>query len=200
MSVLGGTLFFKTNGASLSDVLRHNLEREVPNKVDQIPVSGFEKYTDDQLTERIVEKCGSEPLILKTEDAQGGAEPIKMNVRGHFGESVTVPGLRVTQSIPFEGEAQLFSLRPNSYSYNPPYGQVSGKNLIIGMEVRDGQEEEAIQHIASTRAAVQEWINKQASELEQHDKSLPAIAMAAIQRRRATLSKAADIASRLSGS
>lgn len=39
------------------------------------------------------------------------------------------PGFRVTVHIPFTGEADVFRLRPNSYTYNPPRANV-GPNEI----------------------------------------------------------------------
>jgi hypothetical protein len=137
--------------------------------------------------------------VLRTAEATGDAKPIQVSVRDVFVGSATVSGLRVTQKIPFDGEAELFRLQPNTYDYNPPRGEVSGTTLILGMEVRETEAEQAIQYIEETRKTVQTWIDRQSGQLEQHNAALPEAAIAAVQRRRATLGKASDIASRLSG-
>jgi hypothetical protein len=199
MSVIGDLLFYSGRGPGLSDVLRHNLEKEVPAKVDRIPASQFETQTDEELTAMIVEQAKAEPLSLRLDEADGDVTEKSVTVQDVFGGTATIPGLRVTKVVPFDGEEQFFKLQPNTWDMNPPRGEVRGHKLIVGMEVRESESESAVQYIEQTIARVQEHIGRQQGQIDEHNAQLPGVAAAAIQRRRGSLGKASDLAARLRG-
>lgn len=201
MAVIGELLFYAGFGRrpALSDALRHNLDKNVRSEVDGISASVFAKQTDAELIEAMVRKCRAQPISLKVEDAIGGAKPIKLTVEDHFHGQVAIDGLRVTKTIPFEGDAVLFDLQPDQYDLSPPRGTVRAQSVIVGMDVRQAQAEEAVRYIEGTVSDIETYIGRQAAAIEAHNASLPGVAFEMIQRRRAVLGTASDIASRLSG-
>lgn len=200
MTLIGEALFCSLRTrADLSDVLRHNLEKEVPNKVERIAASEFSSKSDDELIAAIVEECRAEPLELRLPEAVGDVKERTLTVRSVFGENVTVPGLSVSKVVPFDGEAAFFDLKPNTWDMNPPYGQVRGRTLVVGMEVRESDSESAVQHIEETLTKVQTNIDRQKSQIAEYNNQLPGAVAGAIERRRATLGKASDLAARLRG-
>jgi hypothetical protein len=199
MSVIGNLLFYSGRGPGLSDVLRYNLEEEVPAKVDRIPAPDFESRSDEELTLAIVEQAKAEPLTLRLGEAEGDVTARSVTVQDVFGDMAAIPGLRVTKVVPFDGEAQLFKLQPNTWDMNPPRGEVQGQKLIVGMEVRESESESAVQYIEQTIARVQEHIGRQQGQIDEHNAQLPGVSTAAIQRRRASVGKASDLAARLRG-
>jgi hypothetical protein len=199
MSVIGELLFWSGHGrADLSDVLRHNLQKEIPTKVDRLDASEFDK-TDDEITAQVVAESQAEPLVLKLDEADADVRNTKVTVQDHFHGAVDVDGLRVTKIVPFEGEAAFFNLTPSSWDTNPPRGEVRGQKLIVGMEVRESGGEEALQYIEQTLKRVQEHIDRQKGQLDEYNAQLPGAVKAAIQRRRASLGTASDLAARLRG-
>jgi hypothetical protein len=44
------------------------------------------------------------------------------------------PGYRVVVHIPFEGDAGVFSLRPSSFTFNPPRGRVNEGEEYLGLD------------------------------------------------------------------
>jgi len=200
VAILGELLFWSGfRRATLSDVLRHNLENNVRAEVEKLRDSEFAAKSDDELVSLMVERCEATPLTLKLEAAKGGAQPIRLDDQDVFGDRVTVDGFRITKAIPFEGDAALFELQPNQFDMNPPHGEVRGKQVIVGMEVRASAAAEAERYIAEAVAGIQKYIGWQAEAIAQHNAAVPGAAMAAIQRRRATSDTAAEIAKRLSG-
>jgi hypothetical protein len=200
MGVIGEILFFSKRGrADLSDVLRHNLEKEVPNKVEKLPASHFEAKPDEELIAAVVKECQAEPLVLRLGEADADVKERSVTVRDVFGDTVTVPGLRVAKTVPFDGEAAFFNLQPSSWDMNPPYGEVRGGTLSVGMEVRESESEAAMKHIEDMLAKVQVNIDRQMGQIDEHNRQLPGVVAAAIQRRRASLGKASDLAARLRG-
>jgi hypothetical protein len=201
MTVIGELFFYAGFGKrpALSDALRHNLEKNVRSEVDGLSDSVFAKQTDAELIETIVEKCRAHPIILKVENATGDAKPIKLTMEDRFHGQVAVDGLRVTKTIPFEGDAVLFELQPDQYDLSPPRGTVRGQSVTVGMDVRQAQGEDVVRYIEESVSDIQTYIGRQAAAIEAHNASLPGVASEMIQRRRAVLGAASDIASRLTG-
>jgi hypothetical protein len=48
-----------------------------------------------------------------------------------YGRQVTVPGMQYQLTIPFDGDSELFRLRPNSSSPSPPIGTILLRQLFI---------------------------------------------------------------------
>ena len=201
MAVLGDLFFYAGFGkrATLADALRNSLDAGVRAEIDKLKESDFAAHDDAALVAKIVEKCRAEPIVLKRGESVGDAKPIKISVNDHFGGQVSVDGLRVTKTIPFDGDAVLFELQPDQYDLNPPRGIVRGQNVVLGMEVRQSQSEEAIRYIEETLGKIETYIGRQIAAIDDHNAALPGVALAHIQRRRAMLGNASDIANRLSG-
>ncbi len=200
MAVIGELLFYSGfRRATLSDALRHNLQNNVSAEVERLSDAVFQQKSDEELVAQIVERCKANPLVLQLDKAQGGAEPRRLDVQDVFGDRATVNGLRITKAIPFEGDAALFQLQPDTSDLSPPRGEVHGNRVLIGMDVRESESERAIRYIEETVADIQKYIAWQADAITQHNATVPGAALAAVQRRRATLGKASDIAKRLSG-
>lgn len=201
MAVHGDLLFYAGFGkrATLSDVLRHNLDAGVRDQVDRLTDAEFNAHDDAALAAMVAANCKAEPIVLKLHDAVGGAEPTKVMVDDFFGGRVSVDGIDVTKAIPFEGDPNLFELQPDQFDLNPPRGTVSGKKLTLGMEVRQSDAEVAVRHIQETLAQVEKCLARQAQAIDAYNAALPGAALPFIQRRRSVLGVASDIASRLSG-
>lgn len=199
MAIIGKPLFSSGGGPALSDVLRHNLAKEVPSKVERLPVSRLEGSSDEDLAAALFDECKAEPLVLKLEEAEVDVHETSIDVQDVFGGRATVPGLRATKTVPFDGEAQFFKLTPNTWGTNAPYGDVRGNKVTVGMEVRESESEAALQHIDQTLAQIQQQIERQQAQIDEHNAQLPAVIASALQRRRASRGKASDLAARLRG-
>lgn len=201
MAVLGGLLFYNGFGkrASLADVLGRNLDAGVRDQVDRLTDAEFKVQDDAALAAKVAVVCRAEPINLKLDDSVGGAEPKRVTVTDMFGDRVSVDGLDVTKAIPFEGDPNLFKLQPDQSDLNPPRGAVSGKKLVLGMEVRQSDAEAAVRHIEQTLSQVEKYIAWQAEAIAAYNAALPLAATPFIQRRRRALGAASDIARRLSG-
>ena len=54
---------------------------------------------------------------------------------GTFGERLILRGLEVTVHAPFDGDAALFGVQPETYTLNPPRGEVINSELQLIYEV-----------------------------------------------------------------
>lgn len=180
-------------------MLRHNLDSGVRKEVEKLTGNDFKSHDDAALAGRVAAACRAEPVVLRTSESVGGAEPTRVRVNDVFGDQIEVPGLDVKKTIPFDGDPQLFKLQPDQFDLNPPRGEVRGSELIIGMTVRETESEAAIRYIEDTLAAVRRYLDRQSCAINSYNTALAGAALQLIQRRRDTFGAASDIASRLSG-
>ncbi len=200
MAVLGELLFYSGfKRADLSDVLRHNETKVVAELVDRLPDHAFKDKSDADLVAEVLEKCTVEPIVLELDKARGDVQETTVTGQDVFGDRFTTKGLRVVKEIPFRGDAELFELQPNTFDLNPPRGTVRGKTLLIGMDVRESQTEEAVRYIDENVVKVQTCIDRQADAIAQSNARLAAAVQPLIAQRRARLSTASDLTRRLGG-
>lgn len=197
MAVLGDLLFHRKNDrADLDTVLRHQtaILRE---KVDALPEALFASKTDDELAAVVAKSERIEPLEVDFSSAKADVVETQVEVHDHFDGMVRVAGLRATKSIPFKGDAELWRLKTYPSSLNGIFGKVSGQKLIIGIEVRASQGDEAKRHIDDTIASLAEPLEQQRVLVEAHNNQIAANAIPHIQQRRARLSQASDLLKKL---
>ena len=197
MAVLGELLFHRRDGVGLDDVLRHQGEQGVRDAVDGLPDTVFSSESDDALTGRLVKQLSIEPLKLLLDQAKAEVKEITLEIQDVFHERARVKGLRATKAIPFTGDPNLWAFRPNPYDFNPPYGQVSGQKVILGMDVREHDAEQAASHIKHAIATIEKYIKTQEVEINTFNSGLAAKVLPQIQLRRARLGKATDLLKKL---
>src|SRR5216684_5829997 len=145
--VLGDLLFHRRDGVALDDALRHRGEQGVRDAIDGLPDTAFAAQTDDVLAQTVATKLSIEPLKVSFDQGQADVNEITLEVRDVFGDLARVKGLRATKTFQFSGDTHLWALRPNPYDMNPPHGEVVGQTLILGMDVREHDAEQAAGNI-----------------------------------------------------
>lgn len=196
--VIGELLFFTGwNKPSLSDALRGQISAALPKAVDQIPEAEFSSRTDQELLDQVLADVRIEPLSLDLDAAKPEAKEIQVDAQNLWGERGRVPGLRITKTIPFSGDRELWKLYPDQFDMNPPRGDIRSNTLILGMEVREHESDAAVAHIQNTLAQIQTYTERQAGIIETYNGELPAHILPLIQARRGRLSKAASVLDKL---
>lgn len=192
MAVIGELLFYNGNGPDLGDVLRHQASQGLSQAVDAIPEAEFANHTDEELALRTAERVAMQPLKVEFDKAEPQVAPTTVTVRD-FGQMITVKGYRVTKTIPFSGNPQLWALRTNPANFSPPRGEVRRGQLVIGIELPEAQAERAAEELDRTVVDIREYLGWQAAQIQQHNATLRGQALPLIQRRRAYLSKGAAL-------
>lgn len=98
-----------------------------------------------------------------------------------------VPGERVDVRVPFEGEAELFYARANTWSSSPPRAVVEGSELVLRYESPSDAPREVRPLVDQSLTEIEQHIGWQRSMIDAHNASLPSVADQAIQERRARL-------------
>lgn len=201
MAVLGNLLFsgLRSRGrVDLSDVLRAQ-EQSITSAVDRIGSGRFAEQSDEELADEVCVILEVEPLKLNRSEGRGEVTECEVGVSDPFNGGVKVKGLRVRQVVPFVGDEQLWQLRPNQYDLNPPYGEVWGSSLMVGMEVRESEKESAIQHIKDTLNKIELWIERQSPQIEGFNSRLRGLVLPLIAARRERLKQASDLTDQMKG-
>lgn len=87
--------------------------------------------TDDQIVAHFEDKFSITPLILYPDQAEKALTECFVESRDSFtydihkGQSIRVPGVKVTVKVPFSGDAELLSLTPNTMTLTAAYADIS---------------------------------------------------------------------------
>jgi hypothetical protein len=110
---------------------------EAERKVDAIPSNQLLKTPIEEIVEHLFEQIYVEPITIYKDKMIHDREEIKIDVQGRPSWFIPrdgpyfVPGIRLTISLPFSGDARLWQLRPNLWSSVLPHGIV--KNGFEGI-------------------------------------------------------------------
>ena len=96
-------------------------------------------------------------------------------------------GTRVVISIPFEGDAKLFSYTPTSYTLNHPHAQLIRGHLVLEYDGTDLNADTIKASFQSTIVEMKQWLGRVDKDVESHNKSLPPAIKQAIATRRQKL-------------
>lgn len=199
MAVVGELLFFRRNGVDLDAVLRHQGDAGVSQVVEGLSEREIRETADDVLVQAVVVKTQIAPLVVNWEEGKAGVTEIMLDTVNMFQERIRVKGLRATKTFSFSGDPDLWYLRTNPYDMNPPRGEIGGRRLTVGMEVRDHEGDQAAAHIESSVRVIKEWLQRQEAQIATYNATVPARALSLIVQRRTRLGNASDLLKKLQG-
>ena len=94
-------------------------------------------------------------------------------------------GYRITVHVPFEGEADVFKLRPSSWtSAGPPRGRVQGQELLLTIEYAHDSPPPIDATVEAMTRSVNQWLGFAQPDIDAFNRSLEQHARQAIERRR----------------
>lgn len=192
MSVIGDVLFMRSGGGDVGDIIRH-VEGELAKHVDGYDQHKFDNQSDEEVVLALIHELSIEPISLDSDRAQKNVEEARISVRDHFGGTVEVPGLRVSKTFPFTGDAGLWKWGTGQWSSMMPRGEVSGRSITIGMVVRENEGETAVKHINSTLEQIREYLTRQKTQLEPFNAALPDRLLPLVKARRGRRSSAQSL-------
>ncbi len=210
MSNLPNLLFY---GTRLYDFLWANAQKAV-QYVDLVPEGQFVNSSSEELVEHVFSRYEIYPIELSEDQKVLDQEDVQVDVSGdpnrffreHRGPFY-VRGTRVTVTIPFSGDPELWKCQPNSYNLAPPRAVIrlplTNKDvgyLDISYEypmdsIGDGTR--IRQEIDHTLQNIMWYLQQSRGEVSGHNDSLKSQIRQAIDNRRSRLSKQAEIAKTL---
>lgn len=191
------TLFVK---ASLYEVLEAHI-KQAQQKVDEIPREKFLASPDELIFEHIWEELFVHALVLNEDSMTMNHEEIQTEIQSFLREGlIKVPGIKVTVSIPYTGDSNLWSMAPSSTSSVFPHGNVRrsrGDNdgiLEIVIEQSSSEPQEKIKgELDRNLKLLREYIANQKLNIDMANTKLEPLIRKAISERREKLGKHDEI-------
>lgn len=209
MFMTSGKLLF--NEKDLQSTLRA-ISQGVLTKVNEISKDQFLNTDENRLVEHVVDTLAITPLTIYPDKMEMDQQETKIDlsnlrrterfdyVSGHDGP-VHIDGVKVTVSLPYTGDAELWDFRPSTYHVaSCPRGTVRHVNAdgvghmdIIFEEPSGGDLASIKGRLDSELNEVEFYLNQQRQEIETFLKNLPDTVRQAIVARRKRLGAQQDI-------
>ena len=172
-------------------------------KVDAIPQDQFMNARPEDVVEHLVAQMAVDPLVLYEDRAEMEQKETKIDVaawrdRNPFGDPgpMYVAGVAITVTIPFTGDGQLWTFRPNQWQTVFPRGRVSPArgdgvgHLYIDMaQPADEPPERFKSRLDGELKSIRFHVDAQRKQIEQFNAGLRAAIRPAIDARRARIQK-----------
>jgi hypothetical protein len=186
MSIIGDMLFYRRDGASISDYARH-FQQQLRPAVDKVAQGVFDRKTDDEIVEIVAAEMRLQPLEVDFDNVEKDVQETTMEVHDQFGFGdgpIEVPALRATKSIPFKGDAGLWTVGTGTWSSSMPQGEVVGNRLVVGLVVRTDRQADAKPHLDRTIQDIQQYLAQQRVQIDAYNDSLPGQIRPLVEERR----------------
>jgi hypothetical protein len=179
-------------------------EKNAKEAVERIDSSAFLNMNEEKLCDDIEQEFRIEVPVLKDENIELDQREAKVDVRNDpmrliFDRSQPfyMTGTEISFFVPFEGDRNLFSFRPNSFSLNPPNAQVDAAQLTFTYTRLDHNGEAVQRDFQRDLTAVQTHLQTQRSQVKQFNDALRSKIRANIVARRDRLLKSQGMAATL---
>ena len=130
-------LLFSSQG--LSD-LTAKLAKGLRDEVESIDANRLLNTAPADLAAYLAEKYRLDPPTLRRGEWSAEESETKIDVSGDQNRWISdrslpfyVPGQRIDVEVPFDGDPELFYVRPNQFSLSPPRAAVRGGSLLLRM-------------------------------------------------------------------
>jgi hypothetical protein len=203
-------LFYR--GRDLFIVLNANMER-ARNEVDGIPENNFIHLNDDDIVEHVYSGREMVPIELHEDKKKMDYRETQVDVRHDFDRAIVdnsgpvmIPGIRITVSVPFTGDANLWQYKANSFTLNPPRGLIraAGDNCSGYLDVvlecpsdRLDDPEKIKREIECILNNVRSCLVNVNRDVDKHNRSLRGHIRQCVTNRRTLLGKHEEIAKAL---
>lgn len=198
---------------SLDQFLQQNTAAAA-QAVESIPEQQFGQTETDNIIEHILSRFEVSPLVLLEDQKVMDHEEVQVDVTGdprrffrdergpHF-----VRGVRITVSIPFTGDARLWTYRTNSFNWNPPHANIrslgrdsDGGYLDIVLELPFDLAENASiinQEIGNRLNGITWYVQQSSGQVQGYNQNLRTQVRQIVENRRTRLGKRFELAKAL---
>jgi hypothetical protein len=160
-----------------------------PDRLLNTPVNDLVAYFSDKFKFHV-------PLIRREQAVLD--EPRETNIEmNDYGRQIWVPGTLLTLTVPFEGEKEMFFIRPSTFDSGPPRAAVSGNAIVLQMAVRNSEQDQVKTRLNRTLDDIERYLGWQRSAVDDFNADLAAQAKQAIEARRERLLRDRNLASGL---
>lgn len=174
--------------------LDHSLRSTMQKMRQEVETLGENRLLNtapDDLKRYLVEKHSVTPITLLRDQWYADHEDVPVDVRrdpmrwiDDRSRPAIVAGERIDVRIPFDGEAELFYAKANTFTMNPPRAVIEKNELLLRFESPADQPRDVRALVDRTLADIEQHLGWQRPMIDAHNGALPAAAEQAISERR----------------
>lgn len=174
--------------------LDHSLRSTMQKMRQEVETLGENRLLNtapDDLKRYLVEKHSVTPITLLRDQWYADHEDVPVDVRhdpmrwiDDRSRPAIVAGERIDVRIPFDGEAELFYAKANTFTMNPPRAVIEKNELLLRFESPADQPRDVRALVDRTLADIEQHLGWQRPMIDAHNAALPGAAEQAISERR----------------
>lgn len=171
------------------------LER-AKTRAREIPESALKVQTNDELVATLVEEFSLRPPLIKWAEASVSRSEAQVdlmytpNTMAYFERrSHMAPGERVRVSVPYEGDSEMFKVRPSTYTLNPPRAEVGRSTLNFDYVGQQVDVERAKQEYEAAKGGVSSYLATMTSDCGRHNQQIAPSVRTIIEEKRSRMEK-----------
>lgn len=166
-----------------------NVRKKVAAAINSLSPSQLLPADDARVCEHFVQENTIEPIELH-EEAIELIEPREVEVEEenrYYGGRYKRKKLEFRFELPFSGDPILFKLKPSSFDFSPPRGQVNGSRVIFSMLAAGNDANQVKQELAGWVGSLKQYIGWQRPEVNGWNSGLPGLVQQYVAERRKKL-------------
>jgi hypothetical protein len=184
------------NKFDIFSVLQGQTE-SVKKKVQSIPANVILNASEQDLIQAVIEEFRLHVPVIKDEEiyiAHAGevqvdvsGDPMRRLSYGHNSGPIYVAGNKTVIAVPFDGDAAFFGVRPQSYTSNPPRGEIINGEILLTY-IRTDQNAEAIkQEYLRTVNSIKQYLASLLQSATQFNSQLETLVTSEVRSRKTRL-------------
>jgi hypothetical protein len=183
-------LFNKYDWFSVQENIKNQLLNEVAgmdgNRLLNTSVDDLSKYFENKYCVNVPSLL-EDNIVVDQKEAQVDVSHDRMRAIRDRSHPSYISGTAIDVTIPFEGDAEIFNIKPTQYTLNPPSFEISGNNLIVVIQGVELQADKVKAEIDRTISDVRMYLNNLQRDADGLNRQLNILARNVIDRRRQKL-------------
>jgi hypothetical protein len=176
-------LFFKANINALTDAQQRNMGGEIqgldPDRLLNTPV--------DDLVAYFAQKYRIEVPTLHRDQALLDEPRETYQEVNDYGRQIRIPSTLIKLTVPFDGEKDMFYVRPSTFDTAPPRAAVTSDGVVLELVIRSSEQDQVKNTLNRALDDIERYLGCQRPTLEAFNANLAGQARQAIEARRARL-------------
>lgn len=178
-------------------------KRAVQRDIDSLSDRDFENATTDEIVASVCEKFSLRAPTLDRENITVKQREVDiergLERRGYFSDhgSYTVKGTAIDVRVPFDGDKEMFKVKPTTFTTVIPRGRIDGNSLLFTISGTDLTTDNVKSEIERRLNEVQQWLDFQSKSVGNFPTELSQIAKQAVDRRKDKLDADRELVSGL---
>lgn len=163
-------------------------------KVQSIPANTLLNASEQDLLQALIEEFRLNVPVVKDEDiyiahaeetqVDVSRDPMRRFFYDQHSGPIYVPGNKTVIAVPFEGDAEFFRIRPQTFTTNPPRGEITKAEILL-THVRTDQNAEAIkQEYQSTVSSIKQYLASLSASAAQFNGQLETLLTSQLKERK----------------